>query len=124
MAYFCLYIMKKFKFRKIHRLKAKKSFQLVYKKGRTVVDGFAVFYILKGQDENFKIGLAAGKKLGCAVVRNRTKRMMREVFRHHQADLKLGYHTVWVARNRLVGADYETYDRAFMRLAKKADLLR
>ena len=114
---------KKFTLKKLNRLKSKKSFQLVYVKGRTVVDAMSVFYILPEQGEDIKIGLAVGKKLGCAVVRNRVKRMMREVFRMHKAELKKGYHIDWVARKKLTKADYKTFERVFLRLAKRAALL-
>ena len=92
---------KKFTLKKLNRLKSKKSFQIVYVKGRTVVDAMSVFYILPDQGEDIKIGLAVGKKLGCAVVRNR----------------------VWVARKKLTKADYKTFERVFLRLAKRAALL-
>ena len=108
---------KKFTLKKLNRLKSKKSFQIVYVKGRTVVDAMSVFYILPDQGEDIKIGLAVGKKLGCAVVR------MREVFRMHKAELKKGYHIVWVARKKLTKADYKTFERVFLRLAKRAALL-
>ena len=52
---------KKFTFKKINKLKSKKSFQFVYGKGRTVVDPLSVFYILADQGEDVKIGLAVGK---------------------------------------------------------------
>ena len=114
---------KKYTFKKLNRLKSKKSFQVVYGKGRTVVDALSVFYILADQGEDLQIGLAVGKKLGCAVVRNRVKRLMREVFRMHKAELKKGYHIVWVARRKLTKADYKTFERVFLRLAKRAALL-
>ena len=114
---------KKYKFKKINRLKSKKSFQLVYAKSRTVVDAMSVFYILPQEDDNVQIGLAVGKKLGCAVIRNRVKRIMREVFRIHQAELKKGYHIVWMARRKLTKADYKTFERVFLRLAKSEAFL-
>lgn len=112
---------KEYSFKKINRLKSKKSFQVVYGKGRTVVDGMSVFYILSGQGESLQMGFAVGKKLGCAVVRNRVKRMMREVFRLHQAELKKGYHIVWVARRKLTKADYKTFERVF-KTGKKSSI--
>lgn len=112
-----------YRFRKINKLKTKRSFQYAHSKGHAIVDGMSVFYVLDNQGDSLKIGLAVGKKLGCAVVRNHTKRLMREVFRKHLAELKKGYHIVWVARNRLAKADYKTFERVFLRLAKKAKLL-
>ena len=112
-----------YSFSKFNRLKSKKSFQVVYNKGRSVVDGMSVFYLLPDQGDDIKIGMAVGKKLGCAVVRNRMKRMMREVFRMHKLKLNKGYHIVWVARRKLAKADFKTYERVFLRLAKRAALL-
>lgn len=114
---------RKYTFRKDSRLKSKKSFQFVYAKGRAVADSLAVFYLLPDQGEDLRIGLAVGKRLGCAVTRNRIKRLMREVFRLHRSELKKGYHIVWVARRKLVQADFETFERVFFRLARKASLL-
>ena len=110
-------------FRKINRLKSKKSFQVVYTKGRSVVDGMSVFYILSAPGP-VKIGLAVGKKLGCAVQRNRMKRLMREVFRLHKSELSEGQHIIWVARRKLAKADFKTFERVFCRLAKRAALLK
>jgi len=111
-----------FKFKKIHRLKSSLRFQKVYKEGKSFVDSFAVFYIMHSQSEELKIGFAVGKKLGNAVVRNHTKRMMREVFRKKIKDLKPGYNIVWVARKRIINSDLKNYERVFNRLAKKAKL--
>lgn len=116
--------MKQFGFPKQNRLKAKKEFQGVYEKGHSVVDGLAVFYVSPSENENIRIGFAAGKKIGNAVLRNHVKRMMREVFRHHRSELKDHVSVVWVARKRLAMADYKTYERVFLRLAKRARLLR
>lgn len=115
--------MQKMNFRKINRLKSKSSFQMVYGKGRSFVDSMSVFYVLSEQGNDVKIGLAVGKKLGCAVIRNHTKRLMREVFRKHKNELKKGYHIVWMARRKLINADLKTYERVFLKLAKKAALL-
>ena len=94
--------MKEFTFPKSNKIKAKKEFQNVYEKGHSV---------------------AVGKKVGNAVIRNHIKRMMREVFRMHKAELKSNFRVIWVARKRLAQADYKTYERVFLRLAKRAALL-
>lgn len=115
---------KLYSFKKIDRIKSKQSFQAVYNQGRSFVDGMSIFYVIADQDESVRLGLAVGKKLGCAVVRNHLKRMMREVFRRHKAELKKGYRIVWVARRRLVKADLEAFEYTFSKLAKKAALFK
>ncbi len=113
-----------FSFRKENRIKSKNAFQIVYKTGRSVVDSMSVMYVLPNEEKNIKIGFAVGKKMGSAVTRNRVKRLMREVFRHRKAELKDSVQIIWVARKKLVEADIYTYDRIFMRLAKRAGLLK
>ena len=73
---------------KFHRIKSKKLFQTVYKNGHSVVDTLSVLYILPSDTANVKIGLAVGKKVGNAVVRNHVKRLMREVFRVKKHEIK------------------------------------
>ncbi len=119
-----LELRKKFAFPKKNRIKSKTDFQLVYNTGRSVVDSLAVLYILPVTSEGVKIGFAVGKKVGNAVVRNRVKRMMREVFRHNRLKVVSNVNLIWVARKKLVAADFKTYDRVFMRLAKRAALLK
>ena len=113
-----------FSFRKENRIKSKNAFQIVYKTGRSVVDSMSVMYVLPNEEKNIKIGFAVGKKMGSAVTRNRVKRLMREVFRHRKAEIKDSVQIIWVARKKLVEADIYTYDRIFMRLAKRAGLLK
>ena len=108
----------------LQHLKSKAGFQLVYTTGRSVVDSLSVLYVLPLDAEGPKIGFAVGKKIGNAVVRNRVKRMMREVFRHHKSELLTNIQLIWVARKKLAAADLKTYDRVFMRLAKRAVLLK
>lgn len=113
-----------FSFKKENRIKSKNTFQIVYKTGRSVVDSMSVMYVLANDEKNIKIGFAVGKKMGNAVVRNRVKRLMREVFRHRRSELKDSIHIIWVARKKLIAADIYTYDRIFMRLAKRAGILK
>ena len=115
--------MKEFGFPKSQKIKAKREFQTVYEKGHSVVDGLAVFYVLPGENEKIKIGFAVGKKVGNAVIRNHVKRLMREVFRLHKGELKPNFRVIWVARKRLAQADFKTFERVFLRLAKRANLL-
>lgn len=115
---------KKFIFPKQNRIKSKNNFQLVYTTGRSVVDSLAVIYVLPMDAGGPKIGLAVGKKIGNAVKRNRVKRMMREVFRSHRHEIVENVQIIWLARKKLVSADLKTYDRVFMRLAKRASILK
>lgn len=111
-----------YKLKKIYKIKSSKVFQKVYSTGHSVVDDYGVFYVLPAQDQTIKIGFAVGKKLGNAVVRNHTKRLMREIYRAKRPLFKKQVHVIWVARKRLVTANISVYERVFNRLATKAGL--
>lgn len=113
-----------FRFRRINKLKKKKSFQAVYKGGHSVVERAGVLYWSEHPGQLKKIGFAVGKKLGHAVVRNRIKRMMREVFRLHQHKLPDDVDIIFVARKSLVGAQFRQAESVFLRLCRRSGLLR
>ena len=70
-----------------------------------------------------RVGITAGKKLGKAVVRNRVRRRLREVYRLNEEKFSSGWDIVLVARSRCVDADFGKLTASFLTLAKKAGLL-
>lgn len=113
-----------FTFKRKRKLKNKKTFQEVYKTGLVFVDKFAVIYVTANPDLQLKIGFAVGKKLGNAVLRNKVKRLMREVFRHTQDMIIPEYNIIFVARKALVTQNIDCYFQVWQKLIKKAKLLK
>ncbi len=106
------------------RLKNKKDFQFVYNKGKSFVDYAGIFYVVKTDSlEHTKIAVVAGKKLGNAVIRNKTKRLMREIYRHFQHKICVGFKVIWIARKPLVNADINFFEKNFLKLAKRSNIL-
>ena len=70
-----------------------------------------------------RVGITTGKKLGHAVVRNRARRRLREVYRLNEALFKPGYDIVIVARHRCVTADFQKLTNGYLSLAQKAGIL-
>lgn len=64
-----------------HRLRKKKQFGYVYKKGVKKSTHFLTLFTLQSKYKNFKIGYSVSKKIGKATVRNKTKRRMKEIIR-------------------------------------------
>ena len=68
-------------------------------------------------------GYGACADAGHAVVRNRSRRRLREVYRLNQENLKKGYDIILVARTRTVTASWKELNDTFMKLSRKLDLL-
>ena len=71
-----------------------------------------------------RLGLTVGVKLGKAVVRNRTRRRIREVYRLNEEKFQPGWDIVVVARTKAVEAPFEKLTASYLTLAKKAGLLK
>lgn len=110
-------------------IKENRTFRRIYNKGKSAVTPFLVLYCRpNGLDRN-RLGVTVSTKLGGAVVRNRARRRLREVFRLAQPDLKRGYDVILVARGRAVNGPYKKLTAAFYKgcgqlgLLKKEDKL-
>ena len=83
-----------------------------------------VLYWKKNRFGESRLGLTTGTKLGKAVVRNRVRRQLREIYRLNRDKLVPGRDLIIVARVRAVSAGYHVMERDFLRTAKKLGLLR
>ena len=78
-----------------------------------------VLYARRNRTQTNRIGITVGKKLGHAVVRNRVRRRIREVYRLNEGKFQPGWDIVVVARTRAIKADFATLTDAYLSLAKK-----
>lgn len=104
-------------------LRSNKSFQSVYRSGRSYANKTMVLYVLPNAGECRKTGFAAGKRLGNAVVRNRVKRLLREAYRLNQHRLKPGVDLILVGRQAMVKSRYQAVAGAFLDICSKARIL-
>ena len=86
-------------------------------------DGFLVLYARKNRTAGNRVGITVSKKLGHAVVRNRTRRRLREVYRLNEDRFQPGWDIVVVARVRAVNAPFHKLTASFLTLAAKAGIL-
>ena len=86
-------------------------------------NSFLVLYAKKNRLEANRVGVTVSKKLGGAVVRNRVRRRLREVYRCNEHRFAPGWDIVVVARSRCITADFEKLTNAYLSLAEKAGIL-
>ena len=86
-------------------------------------NSYLVLYARKNRTATNRVGITVSKKLGHAVVRNRARRRLREVYRLHEERFQRGWDIVVVARTRAVGCDFASLTNAYLALAEKAGIL-
>ncbi|MDH5662127.1 MAG: ribonuclease P protein component [Elusimicrobiota bacterium] len=136
-------IRKRFSLEKYQRIKREAEFKKIMKKGKSYADKYLVIYVLQessginslassprkadkaAQSGLSRLGLSVDRRIGKAVIRNRIKRWLREVFRLHQGRLKDKMEMILIARpaaKELV--DYFEMEKRILNLWGRARIVR
>lgn len=135
--------MKKFALEKQQRIKREAEFKKIMEKGKSYADKYLVVYVLEkfseinpltcsskevtqeGESRLPRMGLSVSRRIGKAVIRNRIKRWMREVFRLHQSRLKDRMEIILIARSSAKElVDYFEMEKRILHLWGKARIVR
>ena len=84
------------------KLKLNRDFKRLYFKGSSFVSSAFVLYVAKGRKGRVRLGITVTKKLGTAVKRNRSKRVITAAFRECAGNILSGYDFVIVARTKIL----------------------
>ncbi len=103
-------------------LKENGAFRRLYHRGASAGNRCLVMYCRRNGSTVSRLGFTVSTKLGHAVVRNRIRRRLREIYRAEEAELKPGYDLVIVARSAAVEADFSTLERCFRQVTEKLEL--
>ena len=90
------------RFRRFERIRRRADFQQVYEHGVRIRSRYATLFVLANKLDVGRLGIAATRKLGGAVERNRAKRLIREVFRRNK--IASGFDVVVVPKRELLDA--------------------
>jgi len=90
------------RFRRPERIRRHAEFQQVYEHGARIRGRYSTLFVLPNNRATGRLGIAATKKLGGAVQRNRAKRLIREVFRRNK--ITAGLDVVVVPKRELLEA--------------------
>ena len=107
-----------------NKLKKRKQFNWTFKNGTAVhsKNMSVVFNESKGKD--FKIGFSISKKVGKAVVRNKTKRRLREIITSLDKNIANHKTIILVARPTIVECDFWQMKAEVETLFQKAGLMK
>ena len=105
------------------KLKENYEFRRAYNKGEALVSPYFVAYVFKTKGNKLRLGITVSKKLGCAVKRNRAKRVISAAFREIASQLSGGYDFVIVARSKILCAKSNEVAFILKKQLKKAGIL-
>lgn len=104
------------------RLRHRADFENLRAHGQTWRHPFVVVALMPNDLAHNRYGFVTSKRLGGAVVRNRVRRLLREVVRLTDASLKPGYDVSFIARNEILDQPYEKVKEALEGLFRRANL--
>jgi ribonuclease P protein component len=108
--------------RRKYRLRSSIDFKRVRRLGKSYAHPLIVLIKHPNQEENSRFGIAAGRSVGNAVKRNRTKRRIREILRPCISTISPGWDLVFLARKPINTAKYLELQKAIDQLIQRAGL--
>jgi len=102
-------------------LTRREQYTLVAREGSSWADGLLVMRALSNGLGFSRYGISVSKRVGTAVVRNRVKRLLREILR--VVALKPGTDIVFIARTPAATANYAALKKSVEGLLSRANLL-
>jgi len=109
---------------KINRLKKRKDFELIFKKGKKFKEDFLVLKIIKNNLNQSRFGFIVGKKISKkATLRNKIKRRLRGLVRIKLGKIKKGFDVILIAKEGLENKDFWEIEEIINKLFNKAKII-
>jgi len=105
------------RFRTRERIRRRPEFKQVYERGARIHSRYSTVFLLPNGTDVGRLGIAATRKLGGAVQRNRAKRLIREVFRRNK--IAPGFDVVVVPKRDLLDASLSTLEADYRNLVER-----
>ncbi len=105
------------------RLTRSTDFKRVRRLGKSYAHPLVVLIVTPNQTAGVRIGVAAGRSVGGAVVRNRAKRRIRACVDGYLPKITPGWDLIFLARQPIREASYDQIQEGIDRLLKRTGLI-
>jgi ribonuclease P protein component len=99
------------------------EFSAIQEHGTTRSTDLVTARFLRTDLDTTRFGLALGRRVGGAVVRNRVRRQIREALREMTVSFRPGWDVLVIARPAIVGADHAALVGALRRTLQRGGVL-
>ena len=89
----------------------------MYERGARIHSRYSTVFVLRNDQGIGRLGIAATRKLGGSVQRNRAKRLIREVFRRNK--IAAGFDVVVIPKRDLLDASLSTLETDYRTLLER-----
>lgn len=105
---------------KINRIKKKRDFEMIFKKGVSFKNSFLIFKIAKNGLSYSRFGFIVSQKVSKkAVVRNRIKRRLSGIIRTELKNIKTGLDLVFISLSGIEKKNFSEIKEELINLLKK-----
>ena len=111
------------KFPRREHLTRNRDYLDIYREGKKRVGQAFVCYTVRREGQGRKLGLAVSRKVGGAVIRNRVKRYIREIYRLRRRHMVDDVWVVIVARKAAADMTYQECENAIGHLFRHGEVL-
>lgn len=108
--------------RKQYRLTSSAQIRELQKRGRSWHNRWLVLITRANDRQESRFAFSVSRRLGNAVVRNRTRRVTRECIRRRLTSIATGWDVLLVARGPAKGASFKQIDEAIADLVQRSGL--
>jgi ribonuclease P protein component len=105
-------------FRPAERIRRRTEYQQIYQRGARAHSRYCTMFVLGNELSFGRLGIAASRKLGGAVQRNRAKRLIREIFRRNK--LAPGFDVVVVPKREVLDASLTVLEADYRATLERA----
>ena len=98
------------------RIKSKIEFEDIIKNGKKIGNSFFVIYYKDRKKLFSRFGVSLSKKFGNAVVRNKYKRILREIIRINQKKFKNNYDYIIIMKKSCFDLNYKMIEEKLLSL--------
>ena len=104
-------------------IKKNYEFKRLYNKGKSSASQYVAVYCRSNGTNFSRLGITVSGKIGGAVIRNRIRRRLKEIYRLNEKSLKPGFDIVIAARKKCIYATYHEIETSVLTVFRKLNLL-
>ncbi len=102
-------------------VKSKIVFNDIIQKGTRISNKYYVVCFEKSNDNTSKYGIAVGKKVGNAVIRNKVKRQIRNIITNNIKTIQDGFNYIIISKKEILKLSYGEMEKYLMVLLNKGE---